>query len=69
MKKYISIDNNVPMQLLGMLVALLIPIFGAWWNGTRFTSMYSDARALGGLWVVACVLLHICLSLMIVMRI
>lgn len=59
MKKYYSIDGNPKMQITGMLVAMLVPIFGCWWFGTKFTSMYSGSRILGGLWVIMMALCHI----------
>jgi hypothetical protein len=50
------------MQILGMLTALLIPAFGFWWYGTRFTSAYSFVRAANGLWCVECAIMHLGLA-------
>ncbi len=59
MKKYYSIDRNIKISIIGLLICILIPFIGPYIFGTRFTTMYTSEVDSGRIILLFSTIFHV----------
>lgn len=65
MKTY-NIDKSLKLQIIGMLIAFLLPFIGILIFNAKFTTIHWDIQVLCGLWAIVCFAAHVALIIHVI---